>query len=100
MGKLSINLLGTLFSINASEDDASLEALLDNYTQIVNKIQSNGMRLNDLQIAILAGIMVTDELFRERAKKTDYKNNKVSDDEAEKQTIEMIKKLEQALNAK
>ena len=58
------------------------------------------MRLNDLQIAILAGIMVTDELFRERAKKTDYKNNKVSDDEAEKQTIEMIKKLEQALNAK
>lgn len=100
MGRLSINLLGTLFSINASEDDAYLESLLDNYTQVVNKIQSNGMRLNDLQVAILAGIMVTDDLFRERAKKTEHKNNTASDDEAEKHTIEMIKKLEQALNAK
>ena len=52
------------------------------------------------ELAILAGIMVTDDLFRERAKKTEHKNNTASDDEAEKQTIEMIKKLEQALNAK
>lgn len=100
MGKLSINLLGTLFSINASEDDAYLESLLDNYTQVVNKIQSSEMKLNDLQVAILAGIMVTDELFKARTNKTDYKDNTASDDVAEKYTIEMIKKLEQALNVK
>ena len=100
MGKLSINLLGTLFSINASEDDAYLESLLDNYTQVVNKIQSSEMKLNDLQVAILAGIMVTDELFKARTKKTDHKDNAAGDDAAEKYTIEMIKKLEQALNVK
>lgn len=100
MGKLSINLLGTLFSINASEDDAYLESLLDNYTQVVNKIQSSEMKLNDLQVAILAGIMVTDELFKAKTNKTDHKDNTAGDDVAEKYTIEMIKKLEQALNVK
>ena len=43
MGTLKIELLGTSFSIKASEDDDYLKKLLGYYKNIVDEIQKSGM---------------------------------------------------------
>ena len=109
MGKLQINVLGTSFSIKASEDDEYLNKLLGYYTKLVDEIKNSGMLKTELDISILAGIMLCDELYKEKSKSAEISS-------AQKQTISqsafpdtensekvqlltqrMIKKLEQAL---
>ncbi len=68
MGKLHINILGTSFSIKASEDDEYLSKLSGYYTKLVEEIQKSGMLKSGLDISILAGIMLCDELYKEKAK--------------------------------
>lgn len=43
MGTLQIDLLGTSFSIKATEDDEYLEKLLGYYKKIIDEIQKSGM---------------------------------------------------------
>jgi len=99
MGTLKIDLLGTSFAIKANEDDAYLKKLLSYYTRIVEEIEKSGSLKDPVQIAVLAGIMICDELYKEKSEKARLsKTNEVSDDsEAERLTAEMIKKIDQAL---
>jgi len=68
MTSLQINMLGTSFSIKANEDEEYLKKLLKYYTQITDLITKNGT-LNNQQISILAGIMLCDELYKEKSSK-------------------------------
>lgn len=61
-------MLGTSFSIKANEDEEYLKKLLKYYTQITDLITKNGT-LNNQQISILAGIMLCDELYKEKSSK-------------------------------
>ena len=66
MTKLKIEMLGTSFTIQATEDKEYLEKLIGYYKRItedVNKIESVK---NPLQTAILSGIMICDELYKEK----------------------------------
>ena len=87
MGTLKIELLGTSFSIKASEDDDYLKKLLGYYKNIVDEIQKSGMLKSELHISILAGIMLCDELYKKRSfsktfaqqrksRKTGFRNDK------------------------
>ncbi|MCR5290728.1 MAG: cell division protein ZapA [Treponema sp.] len=99
MGKLKIDLLGTSFTIQAAEDEEYLKKLLSYYSRIANHIESNGMLKDPLQISILAGIMICDELYNEKAQnaKTFKLKSDTNDAEAERLTLEMIQKIDQAL---
>ena len=99
MGTLKIELLGTSFSIKASEDDNYLKKLLGYYKNIVNEIQKSGMLKSELHISILAGIMLCDELDKEKSKSSVSQKTSLSNEKAEKLTSEMIKKLDQVLKA-
>ncbi|WP_296020130.1 MULTISPECIES: cell division protein ZapA [unclassified Treponema] len=99
MGTLKIELLGTSFSIKASEDDNYLKKLLGYYKNIVNEIQKSGMLKSELHISILAGIMLCDELYKEKSKSSVSQKTSLSNEKAEKLTSEMIKKLDQVLKA-
>jgi cell division protein ZapA (FtsZ GTPase activity inhibitor) len=70
MGTLRIDVLGAFFSIDAKEDDRYLDALLENYKAMISLVESNaGNGLTDpLQISIMAGIMLCDELYKEKQK--------------------------------
>ena len=74
MGTLKIELLGTSFSIKASEDDDYLKKLLGYYKNIVDEIQKSGMLKSELHISILAGIMLCDELYKKNQKAQFLKN--------------------------
>ena len=102
MGTLQINMLGTSFSIKSSEDEAYLNKLLGYYKKIVDAIEENGMMHNQMQIAIMAGIMLCDELYKEKSKTAKITQNSTicSEVEAEKLAEDMIRKLDEAINIK
>lgn len=105
MGKLHINLLGTSFTIQADEDTEYLEKLLGYYKRIADDISNMGALKNPVQISILSGIMLCDELYKEKENKlTSQKVNpssisiaKEDADKAEKLALEMIKKIDDVL---
>jgi cell division protein ZapA len=102
MGALRIDTLGEVFSIDAKADRNYLEMLLDNYKIMVTLVEKNaGTELtNPLRIAIMSGIMLCDELYKEK-RKTDrlQKQSPESADlaEVEKLTLRMIEKIDKAI---
>lgn len=101
MGKLQINILGTSFSIKASEDDEYLNKLSGYYTKLVDEIQKSGMLKSGLDISILAGIMLCDELYKEKAKNSVSNTNQGQDtreiQKAQILTQKMINQLDSVL---
>lgn len=73
MGTLKVNLLGTSFTIQAQEDDEYLEKLLGYYSKIADSMavpfreKGDGLQY-PLQVAIMSGISICDELYKEKAK--------------------------------
>ncbi len=59
-----INLLGTSFTITTDENPDYLDRILAYYTKKVEEIESAGSTKDPLRIAILAGFLVSDDLFR------------------------------------
>lgn len=102
MGKLRIELLGTAFTIQANENSEYLEKLLGYYKQITDNVKQIDSVKSPLQIAILSGIMLCDELYKEKENKITSKNgqsqiNTEEQKELERRTNEMIKKIEKVL---
>ena len=95
MATLQIDTLGTTFAIQAKEEEEYLEKLLNYYKKIVNQVECESGIKDPLKISIIAGIMITDELCKEK-QKLQYTNqtiNRQDLDEAEKITLRMIDNL-------
>ena len=95
MATLQIDTLGTTFAIQAKEEEEYLEKLLNYYKKIVNQVECESGIKDPLKISIIAGIMITDELCKEK-QKLQYTNqtiNRQDLEEAEKITLRMIDNL-------
>lgn len=101
MGKLKVDLLGTSFTIQANEETDYLEKLLGYYKRITDDVQKIDTVKTPLQISILSGIMLCDELYKEKTNKLSSELNSQSDNsstsELEKRTIDMIEKINKVL---
>ena len=103
MGKLHIDLLGTSFSIQASDEDAYLEKLLSYYSRIVDSVSQIDTVKTPLQISILSGIMLCDELYKEKKSVISAQNgeyipdNSQDDEEISRRTLSMIEKINKVL---
>jgi cell division protein ZapA (FtsZ GTPase activity inhibitor) len=103
MAKLKIQLLGENFTIQANEDEQYLQKLLGYYQRITNDIQSQNQIKDNLQIAILSGIMLCDELYKEKQNKVAHENGQTTEititeeEELEKRTKYMIDKINEVL---
>ena len=99
-------MLGTSFTIQANEDNQYLEKLLGYYKRITDDVKNIDSIKSSLQVAILSGIMICDELYKEKQKKIaleygvfvsqnpeDSKNS----DEIQRITLEMIQKIDKVL---
>lgn len=97
MGELHINLLGTSFSIKATEDSKHLEKLLGYYKNIVNDVSKiPAVKNNSLQTSILAGLMLCDELYKA---KMNMPSQKQSEDNINKnETDKMQEKIKEIAN--
>lgn len=104
MGKLRIEMLGTSFTIQATENDEYLEKLLGYYKRITDDISKIDSVKTPLQTAILSGIMICDELYKEKQNKVAMENgeyipveNDIDISEIERRTKEMIQKIDKVL---
>lgn len=103
MSKLQINLLGTSFAIQSNEDQAYLDKLLGYYSRITADVQKMGPINNPTQVAILSGIMLCDELYKEKQTKVALENKTftpiqiTTEEEVNRKTQEMIDKINKVL---
>lgn len=108
MALLQINVLGTSFAISANEDEEYLKKLLSYYTQITEEVRKSDNLKDPKQTAILAGILLCDELYKEKEKRFKLKKdlsssqNETDADEADDEDInqitsDLISKIEQVL---
>jgi len=102
MGLLQINVLGSSFAIQAKEDDEYLNRLLNYYKQITSEIQKSDNLKEPKQTAILAGILLCDELYKEKEKNAKLNkqiSSKESSDDGDINRIagDLISKIEKVL---
>lgn len=104
MGKLRIEMLGTVFTIQANENSEYLQRLLGYYKQITDDVEKIDSIKSPLQIAILSGIMICDELYKEKQNKIALENTTVLEgqnieeqNKIEQKTKEMIEKIQKVL---
>lgn len=104
MGKLNIDLLGTSFTIQANEDEEHLQKLLGYYARIVEDVSKIQSIKTPLQTSILAGIMLCDEVYKEKRNVITLKSgqplppeNDTNSEELERRTIAMIDKINKVL---
>lgn len=99
-GTLQIDILGTSFSIKADEDTSYLEKILGYYKRIVNQIEAGGALTDPLKISILAGIMLSDELYKAKGRSLKFQaalENNSTDEEADRITKTLIEKIDKVL---
>ena len=108
MGKLHINLLDTSFTIQTNEDEEYLKKLLGYYTRIIEDVSHIPSIKTPLQTSILAGIMLCDELYKEKINVVKMQDGQPIDqnlppennsdgEELERRTIAMIDKINRVL---
>lgn len=102
MGLLQINVLGSSFAIQAKEDDEYLNRLLNYYKQITSEIQKTDNLKDPKQTAILAGILLCDELYKEKEKNAKLNkqiSSKESSDDSDINRIagDLISQIEKVL---
>ena len=106
MGKLRINMLGADFTIQATEEPEYLEKLLGYYKRITDDVKNIPSIKTPLQVAILSGIMIVDELYKEKEEKIKMENGtyvpapqqeSADSEEVERRTLNMIEKISKVL---
>ena len=99
MGSLQIDLLGSSFAIKANEESAYLEKLLGYYKRITEEIKKTGGLTKPVEIAIMSGITLVDELYKEKSKnvKLSKDGQSTDDEEVERLTLRMIDRIDKAL---
>ena len=103
MAKLHIDTLGTSFTIQANGDDEYLKKLLTYYNKVAEEAQKITSLKTPLQTAILAGIMLCDEVYKDKQNKIAMEAGQIDPDvilesnEIERHTLDMIEKIGKVL---
>ncbi len=100
MGRLQIDILGASFAVQADEDEQYLKKLFSYYSEIINTIKKTTHIKDPVEISIMAGITLVDELYKEKQKNVSYANalNNSNDKEADRITAELIKQIDKVLD--
>ncbi|HAK69678.1 MAG TPA: cell division protein ZapA [Treponema sp.] len=101
MGKLQVNMLGTSFTVRAKEDDEYLQKLYSYYKEIIGTISVNKNLSDPVQVSVLAGITLVDELLKAKmqnqSKELSDENESDAEELASRLTMEMIEKIDEVL---
>jgi cell division protein ZapA len=63
---VKIDILGSSFSVHTDEEPEYLTRIVDYYKQKITEVRKRAPNADALKSAILAGVIVVDELFKER----------------------------------
>lgn len=94
---VQIKILGTTFSIRSDQDPDYIQRILQYISTKTEEIKGSTASNDSLRVAILAGMLITDELFKEREKSNGTAPESEASKEAARLTAEIIKRLENSL---
>ncbi|WP_455382868.1 cell division protein ZapA [Salinispira pacifica] len=92
---MRIELLGTSFTLQSDEDPDYLADLVDFYRTKIEEISRSVTTRDNLKLAILSALLITDELFKERARGSEQVDSEGK--ELSRITEELIAKIDAAM---
>ncbi len=95
-GSLQIDLLGASFAIQADEKPEYLAALYEYYKKTIAQIEKSSSVREPVKTAIIAGILIADEFFKEKLKNPSQTTLKDLS-EAEQIALKMISRIDQVI---
>ncbi len=95
-GLLQIDILGTSFTLQTDETPQYLEVLYNHYKIMLRQVENVTGTSDPLKSAIIAGILVTDELFKEKMKHPEDVRA-VDLNEIEQRALYMISRIDQVV---
>lgn len=96
-GHVQIQLLGVSFTINTDEDPAYMSQVVE-YLKKKSESAQHLTKLNDpLKVAIITGLLLTDELFKEKNRDSEATLNQQDALKAEELADEMIQRIDISL---
>ena len=96
--ELCLDVLGTSFTITADEDEAYLRKVLDQYRAAVENTQSISGINDPLNVAILTGFLLCDEVNKARQQLEEVSGAANSADrEVQERTLRLIARLDREL---
>jgi cell division protein ZapA len=90
VGTLKIDALGTSFTIQAKEDTEYLQNLLSYFKQVAHQVEAGANLKNNLKNSILTGIMLCDELYKEKLKNAKISSQGSNADISQTSEVERI----------
>lgn len=92
-GRLQIDLLGTSFALEADQPAEYLQSIYKHYKKVVSEVQQTSGVNDSLRIAIIAGILLSDELSKERLNLNTNTQETVMQDKTEVLIEQSTKKM-------
>ncbi len=97
-GHLGVNVLGTSFELEADQKDEYLQSIYGYYLSVVEKAKESADVNDPLKVAIIAGLFLSDEVFKARM---DVSDGEVAPDAfiaMEHTAMKMIAKIDDIIN--
>lgn len=96
--RLSINILGASFDIQADETEEYLKLIYEYYESVINKLSDSSSEKDPLRLSIIAGILLSDEIFKERARVEGLPSYTKAAIEMERSAQRMIAKIDNVIS--
>ena len=96
-GQLNIDLLGTSFAIQANETDEYLNKIYNHYLHVLDQVRQSSSVKDPLKLAILAGILIADELYKEEFSGQNSQELIQKACDMEKSAMRMIEKINEVI---
>lgn len=96
-GQLNIDLLGTSFAIQANETDEYLNKIYNHYLHVLGQVRQSSSVKDPLKLAILAGILIADELYKEELSEQGSQDIIKDAFDIEKSAMRMIEKINEVI---
>jgi cell division protein ZapA (FtsZ GTPase activity inhibitor) len=94
---VQVKILGTAFSIRSDQDPGYINEIIQYIRGKTEEIQKSTASGDPLRVAVLAGMLITDELFQERRRDPGAPGDTEASLQAVKLTAEIIERLENSL---
>ena len=96
--RLSVNVLGTSFNLEADQKDEYVQEIYDYYLSVLEKAKETSDVDDPLKIAIIAGLFLSDEVFKARLESTGTIADPKAFIDMETTTMRMIAKIDDVIH--
>lgn len=96
--RLSVNVLGTSFDLEADQKDDYVQSIYNYYLSVLEKAKETSDVDDPLKIAIIAGLFLSDEVFKARLETTGTVTDPKTFNDIETTTMRMIAKIDDVIH--